>query len=79
MNKLVNCCKYFSKITVNTTKNQYFIREYASHLSDYNVKWVRPEPVCITDPKKSGDLGIPHDIKATNLLAGYDKSKELQE
>nr|XP_050867544.1 28S ribosomal protein S15, mitochondrial isoform X1 [Vespula vulgaris] len=79
MNKLVNCCKYFSKITVNTTKNQYFIREYASHLSDYNVKWVRPEPVCITEPKKSGDLGIPHDIKATNLLAGYDKSKELQD
>ncbi|XP_047368924.1 28S ribosomal protein S15, mitochondrial [Vespa velutina] len=79
MNTLVNCCKYFSKITLNTTKHQYFVRKYAVHLSDYNINWVRPKKICITKPEKSGDLGIPHDVKPTDLLLGYDKSKELQD
>lgn len=79
MNTLVNCCKYFSKVTINTTINAQFVKKYATLLSDYNIKWVRPEKICITRPEKSGDLGIPNDVKPTDLLIGYDKSKELQE
>ncbi|KAL2731877.1 LOW QUALITY PROTEIN: midasin-like, partial [Vespula squamosa] len=71
--------RFKTMVRINTTKSQYFIREYATHLSDYNIKWVRPEKVCITKPEKSGDLGIPHDVKSTDLLPGYDKSKELQD
>lgn len=79
MNTLVNCCKNLSKTTINRITNQYFVKEYATHLSDYNIKWVRPEKIPKSKPEKSGDLGIPVDIKPSQLILGYENSKELQD
>ncbi|XP_015181333.1 PREDICTED: 28S ribosomal protein S15, mitochondrial [Polistes dominula] len=79
MNSLVNCCKNLSKTTINRITNQYFVKEYGTHLSDYNIKWVRPTVIPKSKPEKSGDLGIPHDVKPTQLVPGYEKSKELQD
>lgn len=79
MNTLVNCCKNLSKTTINKITSQYFVKEYATHLSDYNIKWVRPEKIPKSKPEKSGDLGIPVDIKPTQLVLGYENSKELED
>ncbi|KAK2585692.1 hypothetical protein KPH14_010306 [Odynerus spinipes] len=78
MNALANCCRHFPKVAVNVAKSRYFVREYAV-LADYNIKWVRPEKISITKPGKSGDLGITVDVKSTDFMLKYEKSKELQD
>lgn len=53
------------------------IRNYAFK-SDLIIKWVRPEKISLTDPRKSGDCSGVTPIDPKLLRKPFDKSKEME-
>lgn len=79
MSLAINCCKLINSRVNNIYKFGGYVSRNAMTVQDYKIKWVRPPQIPITDPKKSGDLGLDIPVKATDIKVYYEKSKELED